>query len=210
MMPTVSTPNTHVDLLRHGEPVGGLRYRGDGVDDALTAEGLAAMWQAVDGGAWDVVISSPLQRCRVFAELYAEKSILPLKLEPRLREIGLGVWEGLSHDAVQREHPGAYAAYKRDIVTGMPEKAEPVLEFIARVRAALDDVSVQFAGQRVLVVCHAVVMRAALALALDAPPQALGRIRVDYASFLHLRRVSEHGHGDGHWVLDGLANRSLS
>jgi len=192
-----------LDFLRHGEPVGGLRYRGDGVDDPLTPEGLLAMWQAVEGGtsAWDVVVSSPLQRCRVFAESYATKGGLPLWVEPRLREIGLGAWEGLSHAEVKQEQAEAYAAYKRDIVRGMPQGAEPVVAFMARVRSALDELAAERVGQRVLVVSHAVVMRAALAIALDAPPQALSRIRVDYASFLSLRRAHEA------WALEGLGHR---
>jgi probable phosphoglycerate mutase len=180
-----------LDLLRHGEPVGGPRYRGDGVDDPLTPAGLAAMWRAVEGGVWDIVTSSPLLRCRAFAEAFAEKHGLPLVIEPRLREIGLGAWEGLSHEEVQTHWAEAYAAYKRDIVTGMPYGSESVLAFMARVREALDELAARHAGQRVLVVCHAVVMRAALALALDAPPQALNRIRVDYAGMLRLRHVVE-------------------
>lgn len=191
---------TMLDFLRHGEPVGGLRYRGDGVDDALTPEGLAAMWQAVDGQSWDVVVSSPLQRCRAFAEIYAAQAGLALQIEPRLREIGLGEWEGLSHAEVKTLRAEAYAAYKRDIVRGMPPGAESVLDFMARVRAGLDDVSLQYAGQRILVVSHAVVMRAVLALALDAPPQALSRIRVDFASFLSLRRA-HHA-----WSVEGLGH----
>ena len=191
-----------LDFLRHGEPVGGLRYRGDGVDDALSPAGLAAMWQAVDGKAWDAVVSSPLQRCRAFAEAYAAQTGLALRIEPRLREIGLGEWEGLSHAEVKTQRAEAYAAYKRDIVRGMPQGAEPVLDFMARVRAGLDDVSLQYAGQRVLVVSHAVVMRAVLALALDAPPQALSRIRVDYASFLSVRRA-HHA-----WSVEGLGARA--
>ena len=173
---------TMLDFLRHGEPVGGSRYRGDGVDDPLTSQGLSAMWQAVEGGVWDAVVSSPLQRCHAFAESYAWHAGLALQIEPRLREIGLGAWEGLSHAEVKTQRAEAYAAYKRDIVRGMPEGAESVLGFMARVRAALDDLSAQYVGQRVLVVSHAVVMRAVLA-------QALSRIRVDYASFLSLRRA---------------------
>ncbi len=189
------------DFLRHGEPVGGLRYRGDGVDDPLTPQGLAAMWQAIEGGVWDAVVTSPLQRCHAFAESYAWHAGVALQIEPRLREIGLGAWEGLSHAEVKTQRAEAYAAYKRDIVHGMPEGAEPVLAFVARVRAALDDLATQYAGQRVLVVAHAVVMRAALAIALDASPQSLSRIRVDYASFLSLRHAHEA------WVVEGLGRR---
>jgi len=190
-----------LDLLRHGEPVGGPRYRGDGVDDPLTPEGLAAMWQSVEGrGPWDGVISSPMQRCHAFAEAYAREAGLSLAVEPRLREIGFGAWEGLGHDEVRRHWAEAYAAYKRDIVTGMPYGSESVPGFIARVREALDALAARHAGQRVLVVCHAVVMRAALAIALDAPPQVINRIRVDYAGLLHLR------HADDRWAFEGLTN----
>jgi broad specificity phosphatase PhoE len=190
-----------LDFLRHGEPVGGSRYRGDGVDDPLTDEGLAAMWQAVELGSWGVVVTSPLQRCHAFAQSYAAKAALPLMIEPRLREIGLGAWEGLSHEQVKHGQAEAYAAYKRDIVQGMPHGAEPVLDFMARVRAALDELASTLGGQRVLVVSHAVVMRAALAIALDAPPQALSRIHVDYASFLSLRRAHDA------WTVEGLGHR---
>jgi broad specificity phosphatase PhoE len=190
-----------LDFLRHGEPVGGSRYRGDGVDDPLTPQGLATMWASVEAGTWDVVVSSPLQRCHTFAERYATQAGLPLHVEPRLREIGMGVWEGLSHAEVKHGQAEAYAAYKRDIVLGMPQGAESVLDFMARVRAALNELSRAFFGQRVLVVSHAVVMRAALALALDAPPQSLSRIRVDYASFLSLRRAH------GAWAVEGLGHR---
>ena len=195
-----------LDFLRHGIPVGGPRYRGDGVDDPLAPEGLAAMWQAVESQTseglipWDLVISSPLKRCHAFAEDYARQTGLPLTIEPRLREIGLGAWEGLSHDEVKHHWAEAYAAYKRDIVTGMPFGSESVLGFMERVREALDELAERHAGQRVLVVCHAVVMRASLAIALDVPPQALNRIRVDYASFLHLRHAQER------WAFEGLTN----
>ncbi len=194
---------SRLDLLRHGEPVGGSRYRGDGVDDPLTPEGLAAMWRSVEGGEWDAVVSSPLKRCHAFAESYAARSGLTLSVEPRLREIGLGAWEGLSHAEVKRDRAEAYAAYKRDVLTGMPDGAEPIPSFIARVSEALDELSARHAGQRVLVVCHAMVMRAALSIALDAPPQALGRIRVDYASVLRLR------HAQGQWAVEGLGPRQL-
>lgn len=185
-------------LLRHGEPVGGPRYRGDAIDDPLTAAGLSAMWQAVEGGQWDALVSSPLRRCREFAEQLAGRTGLPLRIDPRLREIGLGAWEGLSPQQLRQEQPEAYAAYKRDVVAHWPAGAEPIAGFMARVGEALHELAARHAGERVLVVCHAYVIRAALILALEAPPQALGRIRVDYAGSLCLR------HAHGQWLVEGL------
>ena len=40
--------HTVIELLRHGEPVGGSRYRGQ-LDDALSERGWKQMWQAVGG-----------------------------------------------------------------------------------------------------------------------------------------------------------------
>jgi hypothetical protein len=57
----------HLDLLRHGETELGGGLRGS-LDDALTALGWAQMRDAVwRGGPWDRIVSSPLQRCALFA-----------------------------------------------------------------------------------------------------------------------------------------------
>ena len=58
---------TVIDLIRHGEPIGGRRYRGHGVDDPLSEKGWSQMWQAVGNyNAWHHIITSPLQRCQQF------------------------------------------------------------------------------------------------------------------------------------------------
>ncbi|MEW6253578.1 MAG: histidine phosphatase family protein, partial [Planctomycetota bacterium] len=63
--------STLIDLMRHGEPVGGRRYRGQ-VDDPLSEKGWAQMRAAVGEAApWHHVVSSPLLRCREFAETLA-------------------------------------------------------------------------------------------------------------------------------------------
>ena len=58
---------TVIDLLRHGESIGGRRYRGQ-QDDALSELGWEQMWQSVGGhDAWQQIVTSPLQRCHTFA-----------------------------------------------------------------------------------------------------------------------------------------------
>ena len=55
-----------IDLIRHGEPEGGRRYRG-ATDDPLTAAGWRQMEAAVAGLSWQRIYSSPLVRCADFA-----------------------------------------------------------------------------------------------------------------------------------------------
>ena len=72
-----------IDLLRHGETELSHTLRGS-TDDALTDSGWQQMQQTVDQflknnspNPWDIVFSSPLQRCALFADEIASN----LKLE---------------------------------------------------------------------------------------------------------------------------------
>ena len=179
---------TTLDLMRHGEPVGGRRYRGQ-VDDALSEKGWAQMHAAVGEASlpWTRVVSSPLLRCRAFAETLAARHRLPLTFDERLKEVGFGVWEGKSAVEIEAAWPGALSAFKRDPVNARPAGAEPLAAFHARVASALDDLLASHADEHVLVVGHAGVMRMALAWALKLPLEHAYRVEVATASFTRLR-----------------------
>jgi len=173
--------------MRHGEPVGGRRYRGQ-IDDPLSEKGWAQMHAAVgESVPWTRVVSSPLLRCRAFAETLAERHGLPLALDDRLKEVGFGVWEGRSAAEIEADAPGTLARFKADPVHARPQGAEPLADFHARVAAALDALLAQHAGQHVLLVGHAGVMRMALAWALQIPLEHVYRIEVATATLTRLR-----------------------
>lgn len=183
---------TRIELIRHGEPVGGKRYRGDQIDDPLSETGWQQMRQRVDWCAiqgaddWDAIVSSSMSRCRGFAEELAQKRNLPLHVDPDLREIGFGIWEGLAHHEIPERYPEQFAAFRADPVNGRPEGAENMDAFFDRVSGALLRWAEQYQGGRILVVGHAVVMRAATVWALGAPQQAIARVETEYASLLRL------------------------
>jgi alpha-ribazole phosphatase len=176
-----------LDLMRHGEPVGGRKYRGQ-LDDPLSEKGWAQMQSAVgDQAPWMRIVSSPLTRCRAFSEVMAERHKLPLDFDPRLQEVGFGVWEGKTAAEIELEAPGTLARFKDDPVHARPAGAEPLASFQARVAAGLDAVVSQNPDQHVLVVGHAGVVRMALAWALHIPLQHAYRIEVASASMTRLR-----------------------
>jgi alpha-ribazole phosphatase len=173
--------------MRHGEPVGGRKYRGQ-IDDPLSDKGWAQMRAAVgDAAPWTRIVSSPLARCRAFAETLAARHGLPLHVDARLKEVGFGVWEGKSAAEIEQDAPGTLARFKADPIHARPAGAEPLAAFHARVAAALDDLLAQHAGQHVLLVGHAGVMRMALAWALHIPLEHAYRIEVASASLTRLR-----------------------
>jgi probable phosphoglycerate mutase len=177
-------PDTLIDFLRHGEPVGGRRFRGDGADDPLSETGWQQMWDAVgEQRPWQRVISSPMRRCREFAAELKERCGVPLSIESRFREVGQGSWEGLSPAQVIAANEAEYRAFYADPQRNRPPGAEPLEAFGARVAAALSDLLRDHAGEHLLVVAHAGVIRAALGFVLQAEPVAWYRTRVDNAAF---------------------------
>ncbi len=176
-----------IDLLRHGEPVGGSKYRGQ-TDDPLSEKGWAQMRAAVgEHRPWDVILSSPLSRCRAFAEELAARHGLPLAFDARLMEIGFGAWEGRTAEELMRDDPGILARFWNDPLNNTPPGAEPLASFRDRVDAAWQDMLARHRGRHVLVVCHAGVIRLCVARALDMPLDRLFRIQVPNAGLTRLR-----------------------
>jgi len=187
----VKNGETQIDLLRHGEPVGGSRYRGQ-LDDALSEKGWQQMWRTVEGmSEWQQIVTSPLLRCSSFANALGERLSLPVHEEPRFREVGFGQWEGHTRSELEVLNPGQVGRFLRDPVNNRPPGAEPLEEFTGRVQAGFEDLLVSFAGQSVLVVAHAGVIRAIMAYILEVPPSRMYRIHVDNAGLSRIRTDRE-------------------
>ncbi|ADC63611.1 histidine phosphatase family protein [Allochromatium vinosum] len=182
------TGETVVDFMRHGEPVGGRRYRGHGIDDPLSPLGWEQMRRAVgEHCQWDQIISSPLHRCRLFAAELAARHALPLAVDSAFREIGMGAWEGRSHQEIRASESERFAAFKRDPVAFRPPGSEPLGPFQCRIVAAYERQVAAYPGRRLLIVCHAGVIRAVLGHALDARPERWYRLQIGHATISRIR-----------------------
>ena len=176
-----------LDLLRHGETELGGGLRGS-LDDALTTLGWTQMRDAVTGqGPWDRIVSSPLQRCALFARELSEQLDLPVSFDKDLQELHFGAWEGQSAAALMEADEQALGLFWADPYAFTPPDAEPVLEFSARVLSAVSRLQRDFAGQRVLVVCHGGVMKLLLAQARGMPREQLLQVPVIHGALFGLQ-----------------------
>lgn len=141
-----------IELLRHGD-TGQRSYRGQ-LDDALSELGWSQLRTAVEGRAWDAIVSSSLQRCVAFARELSQARGVPLRIDARLAEYHFGAWQGVPIERIAEEQGDALARFWADPVKHPPPGAETFDTFRERLCAALDDIAVQAAGQRVLVVTH--------------------------------------------------------
>ncbi|MBA1443329.1 MAG: alpha-ribazole phosphatase family protein [Chromatiales bacterium] len=182
---------TTIDLLRHGEPVGGRRYRGQ-IDDPLSDKGWQEMWRAVSGETpWQQIISSPLSRCLMFAEALSQKLEVPLQQDDRLKEVGFGNWEGKSGAELRALDPQILARFYRDPLRNRPAGAEPLEAFSQRVADSLNEAIKTHAGKHLLIVTHAGVIRAALANTISAPIESIYRLSIASASISRIQLDGE-------------------
>ncbi|MBM9484558.1 alpha-ribazole phosphatase family protein [Pseudomonas sp. ICBG1301] len=181
----------YLDLLRHGETELGGGLRGS-LDDALTAKGWEQMRSAVvERGPWDRLISSPLQRCALFAQELGARLTLPVSLEKDLQELHFGAWEGQSAAALMQTDAEGLGLFWADPYRFTPPEGEPVSDFSKRVLGAVSRLHQAYAGERVLLISHGGVMRLLLAQARGLPREQLLNVEVGHAGLFSLHVAAD-------------------
>lgn len=193
---TVETQTGRIDLLRHGEPIGGRRFRG-GVNDPLSEKGWLQMRLATEGERWALVVTSPLSRCAEFANALARDQGIPCHTLETLREFSFGQWEGRPVDEVLASDGAALRRFWADPLRHGAPGGESLTHFQARIEAAWV-ACVELAGRRpALVVAHGGVIRMMLARLLGMPSANMFRIEVPYAC----RTRIGLGEGTAGWLI---------
>jgi probable phosphoglycerate mutase len=184
---------TEVFLVRHGESAavvpGVAIAQVDGHDDpALAADGLEQAERVAERLAdqqIDAIYVTPLQRTQQTAAPLAARLGLAPVVEPDLREVNLGEWEGGGFRRhVAEGHPLAirmFAEQRWDVIPG----AEPTEAFGARLRAGLGRIVAAHPDQRVVVVAHGGVIGELVRQAVDGG-QGFAFVGADNGSITHL------------------------
>tara|TARA_B110000503_G_scaffold25349_1_gene40042 strand:- start:8187 stop:8813 length:627 start_codon:yes stop_codon:yes gene_type:complete len=184
---------TTIDLLRHGACEGGEIYRGR-TDVVLSSEGWQQMEQATATPAnWQSVVTSPLQRCRTFAEHCASRFQIPLQVVTDFREMDFGDWEGRLLKEVWRSEAQTVSAFYDDPSAVTPPGGEPTVMVQERVAAAWQALVQQCAGQHLLLVCHGGVIRLLLGHLLNMPLATIARLHIPYASISRIQVYQSEG-----------------
>jgi broad specificity phosphatase PhoE len=177
---------TTLDLLRHGATGDDDIFRGT-IDLPLSSKGWQQMEKAVgDYHAWTFLVSSPLLRCREFALTLSEKLSIKLLIEPNIKEMNFGRWEGQKPKEVWEKTPEAMRQFWQDADLYPPPEGERLSHFQERVMLGLNETLNHYRGQHGLIVCHGGIIRLIVAHILSMPLQAAMRIQVPYACVTRL------------------------
>lgn len=160
-----------IDFIRHGEPEGGDILRGR-VNPVLTPLGWAQMRGATALNEaheptlitprWSHIISSPLSRCRDFAERTAEKMQVASLIEDQWQEIDYGDWDGMLIKDWRVAAADQFKAFRNDLSALAPPNGEDYLSFKDRITSAFEGLAQLPNNSHVLVVTHGGVLRVVL------------------------------------------------
>jgi probable phosphoglycerate mutase len=210
---TVPPGATEVLLVRHGEsapsdpekPFPLVDGHGDPPLDPVGIEEAERLANRLAGERIDAIYVTSLCRTVQTAAPLARRLGIEPRVEPDLREVFLGEWEGgLFRAKVAEGHPAfqrAMAAERWDEIPG----AEPQAEFSARVADAIARIHAAHPDERVVVVSHGGVIGEILATATKSRPFAF--MGADNASISHivllgdtvaLRRFNDTTHLEPH------------
>jgi 2,3-bisphosphoglycerate-dependent phosphoglycerate mutase len=183
-------PDTSILLIRHGETVWNRSGRMQGWQDSpLSAAGVAQAQALAERFASDRVarlISSDLGRAQETARPIAARLGIPIEIDPAMRERNYGIFEGRTHDEIERDHPVAYASFSsRDPAYVIPG-GESAVAFAARVLRALERIAVARAGDRVAVVTHGGVLGVVYRHVMKVPADAERGYTLANASVNHV------------------------
>ena len=174
---------TEIILIRHGETEWNSQQRMQGHSNSDLSSVGQAQIQAL--GQWmkivpfDHIYSSDSLRAKQTAEAITQFSGHELKIDLRLREKNLGVFEGLTSEEARERHPEVFRLFKTAGSKYVIDEGESTQQLQDRALEIVEEIRIKHPEERVLLVTHGgfirVVMKHSLGLSLETPTRFLIR-----------------------------------
>ncbi len=149
---------TRLILIRHGETDWNAEGRYQGLADIPLNENgrrqAARIARALNGANLAAIYASDLARTGETAEALARATGLSVQLDPRLREIDQGRWEGKLFDEIRAQYPEKFKRRRENPLAFKAPGGETVRHTRERVLAAVADIVGRHPAQNVAIVSH--------------------------------------------------------
>ena len=132
---------TRIALVRPGSTDFDRQGRITGtLDIPLDEEGLqqaALVAEALSGEAVEAVYCSPCEAAQETAAFVGKAHGLKPKTVEKLRNLDLGLWQGMLTDDVKRKHPKVFRQWQEHPQSVCPPEGEMIYDALARIEAVL-------------------------------------------------------------------------
>jgi len=127
------------------------------------------------------LIASPMVRTQETAGIIGARLGLVPRVDPAFQEADFGAWQGLTAEEIEQRWPGQLEPWhvRADV---RPDGGESIADVGVRIGAGLDALLAAGTDRTVVVVSHAVSIRAALGRTMGAQPGSWSQLRVAPAS----------------------------
>lgn len=193
-----NSQHTTLDLLRHGQLETPEIFCAD-AKAPLSKEGLENLFKSTEKGSWDIIISSPQQRCRAFAEQLAEQKKCELMIDQQFKEMNFGDWVGVKSETLWQENSEQYQQLWQTPDDFVAPNGESMQAFYQRVETGLKQLLSKHINKSILLITHGGVIRTILSNSLEISTLSVLKFNIGYAQMSRL-----HCYADGHYSLQFL------
>lgn len=166
-------------FTRHGETKWNKENRLQGWKDSeLTEKGVqnACMLGArLNKTKFNVIYTSPSERAYKTALYVKSERDIPIIVESDLKEIFFGEWEGKTQEEIEHEFKNEYFNFWNapKLYNHEPHNGESLAEFKKRVERVIRGIIEENSNGNILIVTHAVVIKAIFSIVLDIPTEKM-------------------------------------
>ncbi len=196
---------TRLTVIRHGETEWNTQNRFQGhLDSKLTALGIKqaeAIADELKGETFDIIYSSDLERAKHTADVIAGRLNMTVHTEQDLREINLGVMQGLIKDEFILKYPEVITNFHADPVYVIPDGESKQL-FFNRITGVLERITDRHKNHSILLVAHGGVLDIMIRYTFDIPLSAKRNFSLYNAS------INRFTVNNGEWKLESWGETS--
>lgn len=205
---------TTIYITRHGQTVWNTEKRMQGWSDSpLTELGInQAKWleERLRDTKLDVIYSSPINRALNTANIVNSNRHIPIYTDSRLKEINMGIWEGLTQDEIEKSYSKEVYNFWNAPKLYKPYNGESFYQMRQRTEEFIKEIMGENVGKDILIVTHTITLKAIMCFFQNTliedfwgppfiHPTSLTMVRVENESFKvllnadtsHLRNLKE-------------------
>lgn len=154
----------NIYIARHGETKWNIEGRMQGFKDSdLTQKGVSdakSLGESLKDIDFDCIYSSPLGRALDTAKYIRQDDNTKIILDDSLKELNLGLWEGMTHEEIKEKYPLQYNNFREHPESFESQGGESFLELIKRVEKGLNNIIKDENHENILIITHTCVIKA--------------------------------------------------